>query len=92
MEYLDSHKSDAWIKTKDFLTESSIANGKFSTETLVGEFIPGVTEKYEFDYRDKSIILLFFEFSDYRDYDGEKKIDTSSIKQFTTSGKHPNET
>ena len=53
-------------------TEWSSASGKASIETLVGNFIPVVNEKYEFDYRNKSILLNFFKFSDYRDYDVKK--------------------
>ena len=51
-------ESDARIKTKSFQTEaSSIKNGKCSMETLVGGIIPVVPEKYEFDYRKKTIIF-----------------------------------
>ena len=34
--------------------------GSFLTETLLGKIIPVVTEKHEFDYRDKSIMLCVF--------------------------------
>ena len=52
---LDCHESDAWIKIKGFLKESSSTNGRCSMETLVGGIITVVTEKYEFDYRNKTI-------------------------------------
>ena len=51
-------ESDARIKTKSLLIESSSTkNGKCSMETLVGGIIPVVPEKYEFDYRKKTIIF-----------------------------------
>ena len=42
---------------KSLLFESSSTTGKFSMETLVGGIITVVTAKYEFDYRNKTIIL-----------------------------------
>ena len=46
-------------------------SGKFSMETLAGEIVPVVTEKYEFDCRDKSIIIFFSDYSDSWVYDGK---------------------
>ena len=59
---MDCHEAGAWIKTKDLLIESSSANGKCSMITLAGGIIPVVTEKYELDYRDMSVILNIFHF------------------------------
>ena len=55
LEYLDCYESDARIKTKSLLIESSSANGTCSIETLVGWIIPALSN--EFDYRNKLIIL-----------------------------------
>ena len=60
LEKSDCHKSAAWIKTNYFLIESSSAKGKFSMETLVEGIKPLASEKNEFDYRDKSILISFF--------------------------------
>ena len=57
MDYLDCHESIAWIKTKTLQQMLSFANEKFSMETFIGQIIPVFTEKYEFDYRDKSLFL-----------------------------------
>ena len=40
------HESDAWIKTKGLSIEPFSARRKFALDTLVGEIIPVVTEKY----------------------------------------------
>ena len=60
LEYLDSHRSHTWIKTKSLLIESSSANGEFLVELLVGGTKPFVSENYEFVYRNNSIILNVF--------------------------------
>ena len=54
-------------------SELPCVNVKFLVWNLLGEIIPVVTEKYEFDYRDKSKNLNFLEISHYRDYDGRIK-------------------
>ena len=43
------------------MNRSSFAEGMFSKETLVGEIKPLVTAKNDFDYRDKSELLNFFQ-------------------------------
>ena len=60
LEDLECHESDDWIKTKNLVKLSSSGNGKFSKETLDGGIITVVSEKYRFDYRDKSKPLLNF--------------------------------
>ena len=47
-------------QNKKILIESSFLNGKNIMETLLGDIISVVTEKYEFDYRDKSKSLKNF--------------------------------
>ena len=59
-EYLHCHETAGWIKTKKFLIELSSAIKQFSIKTLFGGFIAEVTEKFEIDYRDKSLILNNF--------------------------------
>ena len=46
-------------------------------EFFVGGIIFVVTENYEFEGWDKSIWYFFFGISDYREYDGRNKINTS---------------
>ena len=41
---------------KKFANESPSANENFLMETLVRQNKPVVTENYEFDYRDKSLV------------------------------------
>ena len=60
LENLGCHGSDAWIKTKSLLIDSSCANRKCLMDTLVGQIIPVPTEKYYLDYGNKSIILNIF--------------------------------
>ena len=47
-------------QNKQMLIESSVVSPQFSMETLAEEIIPVVTEKYEFDYRGKSIKINNF--------------------------------
>ena len=60
LEHLDCHESDAGIKTKSLSIDYSSTNRRFPIETLVGGFIPVVTEKYDFDYSNISIKLNLF--------------------------------
>ena len=46
LENLDSHETDALIKTESLLNESSPKNGNFLMETLIGGIIFVVSEKY----------------------------------------------
>ena len=86
IEYLDCHESDAWIKTIALLVESSSPKEKCSMETLVAGSIPVITEKYEFDYRNKPIILnIIKNFSVYRDYDGRIRKIGFSTKSLPTN-------
>ena len=48
-------------------------------ETLLGETKPVVSDKYEYEYEDKSMMMNFFDIRDYRDND--KK---SEFKVFQT--------
>ena len=57
LEFLDCHKFDAWIKVKNFSNELSSTNRKYSIKALIGGIIPVVTEPYELDFRNKTIIL-----------------------------------
>ena len=41
-------------------------------ETLLGETKPVVSDKYEYEYEDKSMMMNFFDIRDYRDNDGKK--------------------
>ena len=44
-----------------------------------------VTEKYEFEYRDESILIATLEFSDYQDSNARNKINNFIIEQFITN-------
>ena len=44
------------------------------------EIKPIVTELYEFESRDKSIIIEVFDFLDYRDFDARNKLNEFFIK------------
>ena len=59
-ENLDCQESDARMKTKRVLTESSSAKRRLSVETAVGRIKPLGSEKYEFDYRAETKTLNIF--------------------------------
>ena len=54
LEYLNSHESNAWIKTKGFSIGLSSLNRRDSMQILVGGSMPVISEKYEFDYQNKT--------------------------------------
>ena len=56
-------------QAKGLLIESSSEKRKFSMYALPAEMKVVVTEDYQFEYRDKSIIMNFVDSSDYREYD-----------------------
>ena len=51
-----------------------------SIEALMEEMKPAVTEKYKFEYRDRSITKTPLNFWDYRDFDAKKKLNELSIE------------
>ena len=60
LQNLDYQSSDATIKIFGVSTESSCRYFGFSIETLIEEITPAVSERDEFEHRDKSIILPHF--------------------------------
>ena len=77
---MQCQESAAEIKTKDLVIESFFANEKYSMKILVGEIIPNVTEKDEFDYQNTSIYQTIFELFDHQHYDGRIEYFGFSIK------------
>ena len=57
LEFLDCHESAQWIKTEGILSETSSTDGKCSIEFLLAGIKTLVLEKYEFDYRSRTIIV-----------------------------------
>ena len=60
LECSDYQDFDAKIKINDFVVEYPSECVKFSIETSMIEMIAVVTEKIEFEYMDKSILLALF--------------------------------
>ena len=53
--------------------EPSSTSVNFSIQTLLEEIKPVVTDKFEFEYRKKSMELPILEFSDYENSDSRSK-------------------
>ena len=63
MKTLDCHESHAWIETKgllDISPSTKVILSSLIDRDFFGKIIPVVTEKYDFEYRDKTILLIFF--------------------------------
>ena len=60
LKKLECQESDAGIKTKTLLIESSSANRTFSVQSSVGRIKSVGSGNYDFEYRDKSKTLNIF--------------------------------
>ena len=54
-------------------------------EAFMEEIKPAVTEKYAFEYRDKTVKITAFNFWDYRELDTKKKLNEVKIKYYSLS-------
>ena len=89
LEYLDCHKSDAWIKAKKISTESSSTNNMFDGD-------PGC-RIYTCSYWEVRVLLSKikqnnFTLADYTDSDARNNNHTFEMKQYTTKRNRPTET
>ena len=81
MESLDYSDSNARIEVMGFSIETSFINVTLSIETLMEEIKPVVSEKVDFECRDKSkIVPFFFEFFDYQECEARHKAKGCSIE------------
>ena len=67
---------------KDFPLEILSISMKYSTEALMGGIKAVITEKYDFEHRDKTIRRAPSSFWDYRGFDTEK-LNELSIESFS---------
>ena len=72
---------------------STSESAYLSIETFMEEINPVVTQKFEFEQRDKSkLIIVFLQFSDYKDSAAKPTVNDFAIKISTNIVKFPLET
>ena len=55
---------------------------KCSIEALIEEITPVVTQKFDFEYRNESLLITNFVSWDHLDFEAENKLDKVSIHPF----------
>ena len=81
LEHSDYQNSDSRKTMNGFPTDTSCRASGGSIDTLMDDLKPVVTEKYGFEYGDKSIIAIpFFNFRASRDLDAKNKLNEFSMQ------------
>ena len=83
LECLPYQKSNSKNTRNVFPIEFSRKSIVCSIETLIEKIKPAVTQKYDFGYRDKLVLMAPFNFWDYRHSDARNKLVEFSIESLS---------